>query len=97
MVERKLDNKISVDLDMITCLCLGAIGNMTTPAQRTRAIKDAEIFLLRLADSFRTPKIPSEIRREALAVLRHYPSDYHMVKAIEKAPDVFGDYYDRAP
>ena len=70
---------------------------MTTPAERTRAIKEAELFLLRLADSFRTPKIPAEIRREALAVLRHYPSDYYMTKAVEQAPDVFGDYYDRTP
>ena len=76
---------------MITCLCLGATGNMTTPTERTRAVKEAERFLLRLADSFRTPNIPSEIRREALAVLRHYPSDYHMAKAVEQAPDVFGD------
>lgn len=64
---------------------------MTTPAERTRAVKQAERFLLRLADIFRTPRVPDSVRREALAVLRHYPSDYHMAKVIEKAPDVFGD------
>jgi len=67
---------------------------MTTPAERTIAIKKAELFLLRLADIFRTPKVPDSVRREALAVLRHYPSDYHMAKAVEQAPDVFGDTYD---
>lgn len=65
---------------------------MTIPAERTRAVKEAEQFLLRLADSFRTPRIPPEIRREALFVLRHYPTDYDMAKAVQKAPDVFGDY-----
>lgn len=65
---------------------------MTTPAERTRAIKEVELFLLRLANSFRTPKIPPETRKEALAVLRHYPSDYDMARVVREAPDVFGDY-----
>lgn len=70
---------------------------MTIPEERTRAIKEAERFLLKIADSFRTPRIPSEIRREALSVLRHYPNDYHMAKAVQKAPEIFGDYVENKP
>lgn len=65
---------------------------MTTPEERTRAIKQVENFLIRLADPYRTKGIPSEIRSEALSVLRHYPNDYHMAKAVREAPEVFGDY-----
>ena len=65
---------------------------MTTPEERTRAIKKVETFLIQIADAYKTPGIPPEIRSEALSSLRHYPSDYDMAKAVREAPDVFGDY-----
>ena len=61
---------------------------MTLPDERYRSVKWAEGFLKRLAGGHyaRTPK---EVRDEARSILRHYPTDYDMLRAAEAAPEVF--------
>jgi hypothetical protein len=41
--------------------------------QQTSAVVATRDFLLRLIDTKETPRIPREVRREARALLRHYP------------------------
>ena len=65
---------------------------MTMPYERKNAVIRTEDFLVRLLDPKQTPRIPSEIRKEARGLLKHYPTSYYMEKAAEQAPDVFGDY-----
>jgi len=61
---------------------------MTLPDERYRSVKWAEAFLKRLAGGHyaRTPKA---VRDEARSILRHYPSDYDMLRAAAGAPEVF--------
>ena len=47
---------------------------MTTPSERTRAVLLTESFLLTLINPKLSPEIPSGIREQAKALLRHYPS-----------------------
>lgn len=44
-----------------------------------------------LIDSKKTPRIPSEVRKRALSVLRHYPLEYEMKRASELAPEIFSN------
>ena len=62
---------------------------MTLPDERYRAVRMARLFLLDLCSPEKTPKVPAIIRNQARGILRHYPSDYEMDRASEKAPDVF--------
>jgi hypothetical protein len=62
---------------------------MTLPDERYRAVRMARQFLLELCSPEKTPKVPAIIRNQARGILRHYPSDYEMDRASEKAPDVF--------
>ena len=41
-------------------------------------------FLLRLMNTKETPRIPREVRREARALLRHYPPADQLRPALEK-------------
>ena len=61
---------------------------MTLPDERYRAVKWAEGFLKRLAGGD-IPRVPKAVRDEARSILRHYPSDYDMLRAAEAAPEVF--------
>lgn len=47
---------------------------MTTPDQRTHALKFAGEFLDELTDPKKTPNVPDSVRQRALHILRHYPS-----------------------
>jgi hypothetical protein len=62
---------------------------MTLPNERTRAVFRAKEFLLALANPSQTKRVPKEIRREALAVLRHFPSVVDLMAPAKKCPDVF--------
>ena len=62
---------------------------MTLPDERYRAVKWAREFMYELLDPKKTPGIPSLVRDQARAVLRHYPSDWDMQQAAESTPDVF--------
>ena len=61
---------------------------MTLPDERYRAVKWAEGFLSRLAGG-QYARVPKAVRDEARSILRHYPSDYDMLRAAQGAPDVF--------
>lgn len=65
---------------------------MTLPYERKNTVTRTEDFLVRLCDPKQTPRVPSEIRKEARGLLKHYPTSYYMELAAEQAPKVFGDY-----
>lgn len=63
---------------------------MTLPDERFRAVKWAEKFLYELAqDTKKYPRIPKRVRQEAHSILRHYPSNWDMVRAAEACPEIF--------
>ena len=63
---------------------------MTLPDERYRAVMWAERFLRDLAhDTVNYPRVPKKIRQEAHSILRHFPAEYEMKRASEKAHDVF--------
>lgn len=61
---------------------------MTLPDERYRAIVYAKQFCEDLLSTQKTPRVPKEIRRRALSVLRHFPDDYHLSRLAEACPDV---------
>ena len=61
---------------------------MTLPDERYRAVKWAQAFLSRLAGG-EYLRVPKAVRDEARSILRHYPSDWDMLRAAEGAPEVF--------
>ncbi len=46
---------------------------ISSPSQELNSIVATRDFLLRLTDTKESPRIPGEVRREARALLRHYP------------------------
>lgn len=52
---------------------------MTLPSERTNAVLRAERFLIDLRDPKKYPRVPKAVREEAHRLLRHYPSQYHMM------------------
>lgn len=62
---------------------------MTLPDERYRAVRWAREFMYELLDPKKTPKVPAQVREQARAVLRHYPSDWDMQQAAEAGPDIF--------
>ena len=61
---------------------------MTLPDERYRAVLAAEEFLYELLDPKKT-KVPKRIREQARSILRHYPSDWHMVAVCDVMPEYF--------
>ena len=61
---------------------------MTLPDERYRAINYARQFLQELLDPKKTPGVPSVVRSQAAAVLRHYPNQYDLDQLASAAPDV---------
>ena len=61
---------------------------MTLPDERYRAIMYAKSFLQDLLDPKKTPRVPKEIRRRALGVLRHFPDEYYLSMLAECRPDI---------
>ena len=56
---------------------------MTMPYERTRAVVNVERFLMDLRDPKKYPRIPSEVRKEASRLLKHYPSQYDLMEPEE--------------
>jgi hypothetical protein len=52
---------------------------MTMPRERTQAVLRAERFLMDLRNPKKYPRVPSEVRKEANRLLKHYPSQYDMM------------------
>lgn len=70
---------------------------MTLPDERYRAIMFAKSLCEDLLDSRKTPRVPKDIRRRALGVLRHFPDEYYLSMLAESRPDIIerrGDPYD---
>jgi hypothetical protein len=61
---------------------------MTLPDERYRAIMYAKSFCEDLLDPKKTPKVPKEVRRRALGVLRHFPDEYFLSVLAESRPDI---------
>jgi hypothetical protein len=63
---------------------------MTLPDERYRSVMWAKRFLESLAyDKKAYPRISKAVRGEAHSILRHFPSEWDMFNAAERAPDVF--------
>lgn len=60
---------------------------MTLPDERIAAIKNTREFLRQLLDPKKTPRIPSEIRRQAYWCLRHYPADMYLHEVLKNYED----------
>jgi hypothetical protein len=58
---------------------------MTTPRERRESLKYARAFLQSLTDAKATPRVPREVRRQALARLRHFPADFQIDEVFAKA------------
>ena len=56
---------------------------MTVPFERARAVRQTQKFLIELSYSESTPDVPERIRKQAVALLRHYPtlSDIKLVES----------------
>ena len=52
---------------------------MTMPCERTNAVLNVERFLIDLRDPKKYPRVPSEVRKEASRLLKHYPTRYNMM------------------
>lgn len=57
---------------------------ISTAHQKVSAVVATRNYLLRLTSPQETPRIPREVRREARALLRHYPIDHELKEAIEQ-------------
>jgi hypothetical protein len=66
---------------------------MTIPIERKDAVLRTREFLVALCIPKQTPRVPSDIRRQARSLLRHYPSELYMDIASKQAPEVFGDTF----
>ena len=65
---------------------------MTLPIERRNAVLHTEQFLLDLCTPSKTPRVPSEVRKRAFSLLRHYPNAYYMERAAIEAPKIFGEW-----
>lgn len=63
---------------------------MTTPSERTRALRQTRDFLRELMSSEEPPNVPDNIRREARHLLRHYPDDMFFELMSRALPNQFG-------
>ncbi len=57
---------------------------MTVPIERTNAVVWTGQFLQDLLDPKKTPRVPKQIRQQALRLLRHYPSEFEMQVIAER-------------
>ena len=57
---------------------------ISSPMQQVSAVVATRDFLLRLIDTKETPRIPREVRREARALLQHYPIASELRQVLEK-------------
>lgn len=58
---------------------------MTLPYERLFAIQNTRRFLEDLIDNQKTPRVPMDIRKRALRILKHYPYDSTLQKEIDLA------------
>ena len=68
---------------------------MTVPAERTRAVLQTRKFLQWIQSADLTPEVSVQIKHEARALLRHFPSSVDMELAHLACPMWFGASLDR--
>ena len=56
---------------------------MTLPIERTNAVLNVERFLMDLRDPKKYPRVPSEVRKQASRLLKHYPRKFDMMYPAE--------------
>ena len=56
---------------------------MTLPIERTNAVLNVERFLMDLSNPRKTPRVPSEVRKQARSLLKHYPRKFDMMDPAE--------------
>ena len=56
---------------------------MTLPVERTNAVLNVERFLMDLRDPKKYPRVPSEVRKQASSLLKHYPRKFDMMDPSE--------------
>lgn len=56
---------------------------MTLPIERTNSVINVERFLMDLRDPKKTPRVPSEVRKQASSLLKHYPRKFDMMDPAE--------------
>lgn len=59
---------------------------MTLPDERYRSLLYARDFLYRLLDTKERPKTVRELKRQASAVLRHFPAEYELEEIAKNSP-----------
>ena len=64
---------------------------MTLPDERYRAVMQTARFLQALSHSSELKRVPLAVRKEARALLRHYPSEYDMKKVSQTSADIFAE------
>ena len=69
--------------------------DMTIPAERTRAIIETRRFLEELLSQRLTPDVPDAVRKQARALLRHYPFGSEIHLAHHALPEWFGPVQER--
>jgi len=62
---------------------------MTMPDERYHAVMETMRFLTDLQSTEVYPRVPKQVRKQALSLLRHYPSAWDMKVASENAPNIF--------
>lgn len=63
---------------------------MTLPDERYRSVLWAKRFLTELySDKKKYPRVPTEVRKEAYNIMRHFPTEWDMERASEGSPSVF--------
>lgn len=64
---------------------LSSKAQISSGTQRVAAVVATRDFLLRLSNPSDTPRVPREVRREAKALLRHYPIADTLRPVLEQA------------
>lgn len=67
---------------------------MTIPVERYNAVLNVRGFLYSLADAKLTPRIPKAIRKEALSLLKHYPTKFDLDSVVRGDKNVFAENYE---
>jgi hypothetical protein len=62
---------------------------MTLPDERYRAVVQTAKFLQALSYSSEIKRVPLAVRNEARRLLRHYPSEFDMLRTSQEVPDIF--------
>lgn len=62
---------------------------MTLPDERYRAVVQTAKFLQALSYSSEIKRVPLAVRNEARRLLRHYPSEFDMLRVSQEVPDIF--------